>query len=358
MEKAIPILSPALQAELILHVNQPWIDRAWFLRGLEPACLVRLARELSARVFAPGELAPLGSLYVVRRGHLFFGPYLLTRGMVWGDDVILSSSRYALPYPARAVSFVDVLMVERETLAQVLCLFPASAARLRKTAVRLAFRRHLVAEAKRELDQQASPDSPPSHRAAAFLRADTITNFGAQCGQGPSTSQPGRASMVSPLKFLETSQKELMQHGCTRESLKRVLKQKPAVREEKERKEKQIHSSAVELAGAWRRGGANAEDGKQAAAHAQLMAKLEHIALSASSQGSGSRRRSRGDAERAGGAEEGASAEPSLHSLMAMLTRLTDEQHQTLARLDGLKDEMNELRREVRAGKGAGTDST
>ena len=103
MEKAIPILSPALQAELILHVNQPWIDRAWFLRGLEPACLVRLARELSARVFAPGELAPLGNLYVVRRGHLFFGPFLLTRGMVWGDDVILSSSRYALPYPARAV---------------------------------------------------------------------------------------------------------------------------------------------------------------------------------------------------------------------------------------------------------------
>ena len=62
MEAAIPCLSPALQAELILHVNQPWIHRAWFLRDLEPACLVRLAREMSLQIFAPGELAPLGKV--------------------------------------------------------------------------------------------------------------------------------------------------------------------------------------------------------------------------------------------------------------------------------------------------------
>ena len=116
------------------------------------------------------------------------------------------------------VSFVDVLMLERETLAQVLCLFPISAARLRRITIRLALRRHLVAEARSALNKQ---ENSPMQKASAFFRVDTVTNFEAQCLK----QQRRRVST-----FLKGTQSELKQGGCTRKSLKRVLKVKQSQR--------------------------------------------------------------------------------------------------------------------------------
>ena len=100
-ERAIPVLSPTLQVEVILHVHRLWLESTWFLKGLEPSCLVRLAREMSLQTLAPGEVAPLHNLYVVIRGLVLYGGRVLGRGASWGDDVILSDSRYFLPFHAR-----------------------------------------------------------------------------------------------------------------------------------------------------------------------------------------------------------------------------------------------------------------
>ena len=64
-EKAIPVLSPALQVEVILHVHRQWLESTWFLCGLEPSCLVRLAREMTIQTLAPGEVAPMHNLCAV-----------------------------------------------------------------------------------------------------------------------------------------------------------------------------------------------------------------------------------------------------------------------------------------------------
>ena len=93
---------------------------------------------------APGEVAPRHNLYVVTRGLVLYGGRVLTRGQSWGDDVILSDQRYFLPYHARAMTYADVMVLDREKLTQVLCLFPESATRLRKKVIRLALRRHLI----------------------------------------------------------------------------------------------------------------------------------------------------------------------------------------------------------------------
>ena len=143
-EKAIPVLSPALQVEVILFVHRRWLENTWFLKGLEPSCLVRLAREMVIQTLAPGEVAPRHNLYVVTRGLVLYGGRVLTRGQSWGDDVILSDQRYFLPYHARAMTYADVMVLDREKLTQVLCLFPESATRLRKKVIRLALRRHLI----------------------------------------------------------------------------------------------------------------------------------------------------------------------------------------------------------------------
>lgn len=46
----------------------------WFLVGVEDAFMVQIALSLNAMVFAPGELAAAGYLYIVHRGvALYFG---------------------------------------------------------------------------------------------------------------------------------------------------------------------------------------------------------------------------------------------------------------------------------------------
>lgn len=59
--------------------------------------------------------------YVVTRGLVLYGGRVLNRGMAWGDDVILTDQRYFLPYHARAMTYVDVMVLDRETLMQVAC---------------------------------------------------------------------------------------------------------------------------------------------------------------------------------------------------------------------------------------------
>ena len=85
-EKAIPNLSPALQIEVILHCHRHWLDSIWFLRDIEEICLVRLAMSMSHRVLAPGEVAPLRSLYVISRGLVLFGGRVMSAGKCWGGE--------------------------------------------------------------------------------------------------------------------------------------------------------------------------------------------------------------------------------------------------------------------------------
>jgi hypothetical protein len=129
-------------------VNRPWLQKVWFFQNLEPACLARLARETSVLTFAPSEITPLQNLYVVARGMVLYGSVILRSGAVWGDDVILSEPRYFSKKHARAISYVDTMTLNRDTLMQVIGLFPASKARLRLMMIKLALRRHIVEAAR------------------------------------------------------------------------------------------------------------------------------------------------------------------------------------------------------------------
>ena len=147
-EGVISCLSAGLQCEILLYVNRPWLQKVWFFQNLEPACLARLARETSVLTFAPSEIAPLQNLYVVARGMVLYGSAILRSGAVWGDDVILSEPRYFSKKHARAISYVDTMTLNRDTLMQVIGLFPASKARLRLMMIKLALRRHVVEAAR------------------------------------------------------------------------------------------------------------------------------------------------------------------------------------------------------------------
>ena len=108
------------------------------------------------RVLAPGEVAPLGSLYAVSRGCVLFGMRVLSRGMSWGDDVILTSPLLASRNTARAMNFVDVQVLTRNTLNQVVSNFPKAAQQLRRSTILLALKRFVTHAAKQSKARRRS----------------------------------------------------------------------------------------------------------------------------------------------------------------------------------------------------------
>ena len=100
------------------------VTSVWFLSSIDPDCVVCLARLLTLQCFSPGELTPKHNVYFLRRGHLMLGPWLLTIGSSWGDDVLLANERNMLPYNGRAIDFVDLTLLSRDALHMVRAWMP------------------------------------------------------------------------------------------------------------------------------------------------------------------------------------------------------------------------------------------
>ena len=55
--------------------------------------MVDLSMRLHAMVFSPGDTPPIGYLYIVHRGIALYRARLVTKGRVWGEDMLLHSDR-------------------------------------------------------------------------------------------------------------------------------------------------------------------------------------------------------------------------------------------------------------------------
>ena len=151
-KRALPNLSLPLQLEAMLHIHRAWLDAVWFIRELEAPVKVRLAMEMQPRVMSPGEVAPNRHMHSLTRGTMIYGGRILSRGAVWGDDVLLNDPRNFLPYTARAITFADCSSLPREALMSIVQAYPRSHARLRKRAAFLALRRWVISTAKRAVE--------------------------------------------------------------------------------------------------------------------------------------------------------------------------------------------------------------
>jgi len=52
----VDLLSPTLKSEVELKCNQDWMDKVWYLRGLEADVVAEIARTLEQALFAPQEV--------------------------------------------------------------------------------------------------------------------------------------------------------------------------------------------------------------------------------------------------------------------------------------------------------------
>ena len=142
------MMSPQLLGEVAWEVNSRWLRKVWFLREAEQPFLVQVAITLGAMVFAPGEMAGNGFLYIVHRGIALYGGKVLTSGKLWGEDMILMSTHLQSKYCARAMNYLEVYMISREELVDVAKNFPETFKRIRRSAILMALRREIVLRAK------------------------------------------------------------------------------------------------------------------------------------------------------------------------------------------------------------------
>jgi L-fucose mutarotase/ribose pyranase (RbsD/FucU family) len=191
---------------------------------------------MTLQTLAPGEVAPMHNLYVVTRGLVVYGGRVLSRGMAWGDDVILSDPRYYLPFHARAMTYVDALTLSADTLAQVLNIFPASARSLRKKVVWLALRRHLISLKKKIQAEAEGRDAPDdkSHTRIHVTLLDRLSRHNTQTLRERNTlpSQAAHRTQGSPPRHSSSSSSSSPPTGGSkRPSLKAVFKRtRPWVR--------------------------------------------------------------------------------------------------------------------------------
>ena len=144
-QRALPNLSLALQMEVIQFVNRRWLENVWFIRNLDAPVKVRLAMAMQPKVLAPGEVAPNRNLYNLTRGTMTQGGRVLSKGSVWGDDIILENPRHAFPHLARAITYADVMYFSRQTFLDTVATYPSSMHSLRRNQAFLALRRALIA---------------------------------------------------------------------------------------------------------------------------------------------------------------------------------------------------------------------
>ena len=189
-------MSPMLQGEVAWHTNEKWLRRVWFFEGAEHAFVIQVSMHLTPMVFTPGELVPIGYLYIVHRGIALYGGRVLTGGRVWGDDMILALPALQRRWCARAMNYLEVLMLSRDTLITTAGYFPETARRIRRFAVRLALTRYVIAAAR---EYGASHIGVQSAWKDTLLAASQSDNHTAQaCNVSMLLQRRNCCSMASP----------------------------------------------------------------------------------------------------------------------------------------------------------------
>jgi len=142
-KQLMTLMSPALQGEVCMRMNERWLSSVKFLQSAESEFIVLVSSMLHPAVFAPGEVATFGYLYIIHKGVALYGGRVLTSGSVFGQDMILRRQTLCL-YSARAMSYLEVYRISRVQLLELARPFPKAWSLIRWEAFRLALRRTLV----------------------------------------------------------------------------------------------------------------------------------------------------------------------------------------------------------------------
>ena len=145
-------MPPNLKGEVAWATNSAWLQKIYFLKDSPQAFIVELSMALSAVVYAPGDSPRTGFMYIVHRGVALYRAKVVSKGKVFGEDMILSSPRLRSSAQARAMNYLEVYYTTRQELWTVASGFPKTKADIRKAATWLALRRSIILRARTKLN--------------------------------------------------------------------------------------------------------------------------------------------------------------------------------------------------------------
>jgi len=145
-------MSPGLRGEVAMLAYGPMLETVPYFEGTGESFLTTVAVQLSAIALSPGEMVvagdvPADAIYFVADGVVSQHGKILSIGYHFGDEVILETGLHR--FPVRAITFCSLHVLSKEAIQEVLAMFPAIAKKVRKAAIRMAFRRDVVRTIKR-----------------------------------------------------------------------------------------------------------------------------------------------------------------------------------------------------------------
>jgi len=143
-------LSPQLAADTAFHSNEFLRNNQInFFNTCPRGFVVQITTELTAHCFAEGEkISTFSTMYILKKGIAAIEGRILTRGSVWGEDVILLGLSYVRKNIVHCLSYVETLSITRVALQSILERHPEAKRVVKKASVMLALRRAVVRSAK------------------------------------------------------------------------------------------------------------------------------------------------------------------------------------------------------------------
>jgi len=162
-------MSPGLRGEVAMLAYGKMLEAVPYFEGMGETFITAIAVKLTATALSPGEMVvaggvPADGLYFVADGVVSSRGQMASIGYHFGEEVVLASG--VQRFPVRAITFCSLHVLTREALTDVLLDFPKGAIKIRKHAIRMAFRRDAVASIKR-LTAGESTDSTADEGSAA-----------------------------------------------------------------------------------------------------------------------------------------------------------------------------------------------
>jgi hypothetical protein len=137
-------MSPQLR-ETVIFKSIHWIAKVPWCKGISKGFISTLVQRMEVAVYSPNEVMPsINHLCVINRGVASKQGKVLLKGASYGVDIILQSTFLKQKTPARALTFTELLYINRAHFLEILDLFPADAKLIRKYAILLALRRGIM----------------------------------------------------------------------------------------------------------------------------------------------------------------------------------------------------------------------
>ena len=195
-------VSKKLKSDLRILMSRNTFDTVWWLALCEVQFLEELSQCIKREAFAIDEPIPNADpdgilrLYVLVTGVACRAGAILTTGASWGD-IMLSVPRLRDTRPAKALTFCELVVLDRDSLVKLMAHYPTSAQQIRQAALKLAMRRMFILIAMFTKLQENS-SQPQGIAARAHVTEIHVTPRSAIEAKALGAASGARAPQVSP----------------------------------------------------------------------------------------------------------------------------------------------------------------